>query len=265
MKKKTSCLIIVFTAVILFLACIPSVQAEGYTVQPAYGLTPDPARDTSREVSFGELTPHAMIIFLALSFSPLLVYPVEFFIWAKLFAYLGYRKADEMALFYNRNRRLVYETIIENPGINFNALVKLSGVKQAALKYHIHILGLKKKIVRFGSPESSGYFENSGKYSDLEKSILIHLRNATTRRVLGLISASPDITRKEIAGIVGITGPSVTWHTNRLARDGIIIIARDGRDARIGLSADAAGIIRGDRQVLPGLVSAENRRVDQAV
>ncbi len=88
------------------------------------------------------------------------------------------------------------------------------------------------------------------------------MRNATTRRILGLISVSTDISRKEIAGIIGITGPSVTWHTNRLARDGIVIIARDGRDARICLSRDAAGIIRSNRLVLPGLVVAEDYRAD---
>ncbi len=261
MKKRTSCLIVALTAGVLFLACIPVVQAEGYTVQPAYGLETPPAQDTSREVSFGELTPRAMVIFVALSFSPILVYPVEFFLLLKIFAYFGYRKADEMALFFNRNRRAVYEAIVENPGISFNALVTLSGVKQAALKYHIHVLELKNRIVRHGSPESSGYFENSGKYSDIEKSILIHMRNATTRRILGLVSASPDISRKEIAGIIGITGPSVTWHTNRLARDGIIIVARDGRDARVRLSAGAAGIIRGYLRASPEVVVPESPRV----
>jgi predicted transcriptional regulator len=257
MKKRACCLIVALTAGIIFLACIPAVQAEGYTVRPAYGLETGPAQDTSREVSFGELTPRAMVIFVALSFSPILVYPVEFFLFVKLFAYFGYRKADEMALFFNRNRRLVYVAIVENPGIGFNALATLSGVKQAALKYHIHILELKNRIVRHGSPESSGYFENSGRYSDLEKSILIHLRNSTTRRILAEVAAAPDISRRDIAGAVGIAGPSVTWHTNRLVRDGIIEVSRAGRDSRVRLTAGAAGVIRGNLRSFSGVVVPE--------
>ncbi len=78
MRTKTSHIIIVLTAGILFFACIPFVLAEGYTVQPAYYLVAEPIQDTSKEVSFSELTARAMIVFVVLSFSPILVYPVDF-------------------------------------------------------------------------------------------------------------------------------------------------------------------------------------------
>lgn len=255
-------MIIALATGILLFACFPSVQAGGYIVQPAYGLVTEPIEDTSKEVSFFELTPRAMVIFVALSFSPLLVYPVEFFLMLKLFAYLGYRKIDELMIFYNDNRRLIYEAITGNPGMSFNALMLTTGIKQATLKHHLHILEQKKKIVRYGTYEASGYFENSGVWNDLEKRIFIHLRNSTSRNILEIVSTSAEISRKDIARILGITGPSVTWHTNRLSRDGIITIYRYGRDIRISISRDAAAFIMANRRVHPKPVSVDCRLID---
>lgn len=262
MKKKTCNLIIALTAGILFFACIPYVQAEGYTVQPAYGLVAEPVQDTSKEVSFFELTPRAMVIFVALSFSPILVYPVEFFLMVKLFTYLGYRKIDERVVFYNNNRRLIYEAISGNPGINFNALMSLAGVNRGVLQHHLRVLELKKKIIKYNNALSVGYFDNSNGWSDLEKSIFIHLKNTTTRKILEVVSVSTEISRKDIAEIVGITGPSVTWHTNRLFHEGIITITRDGRDTRISLSREAAAAIRANHRALHNSVSVDYRDID---
>jgi predicted transcriptional regulator len=262
MKEKTSYLIIALAAGILFIICIPVVQAEGYIIQPAYGLVPEPTEDTSKEVSFFELTPRAMIIFIALSFSPILVYPVEFFLMLKIFIYLGYRKIDEMTVFYNSNRRIIYAAIAKNPGISFIALMSLTGVNRGVLQHHIHILELKIKIIRCRTAMSEGYFENCTGWSDVDKCFFIDLRNTTTRKILEVVSESTEISRKEIARILGITGPSVTWHTNRLSQDGIITITRDGRDTRISLSREAEKIIRRYPTVLLKPSSADYRRID---
>jgi predicted transcriptional regulator len=240
MKKNTCYAIIVLTAGILCFACIPIVHAEMYDVRPAYGLVSESAHDTSKEVMFSELTLRGMIIFIAMSFSPLLVYPVEFCLMLKLFVYLGYQRINELVVFYNNNRRLIYEIIAKNPGINFNSLMSLSGIKQATLKYHLRILAKKEKVIQYYTPESSGYFENNGRYNNIEKNILVYIRNEKTRRILEIISGSPYISRKEIAGIIGVTGSSVTWHTKRLFRGGIITVTRNGRNARYLLTNEAS-------------------------
>ncbi|MDD4483329.1 MAG: winged helix-turn-helix transcriptional regulator [Methanoregula sp.] len=222
-----------------------TVQARDFIIQPAYGIDAGPVQDASKEISFFELTPRAMIVFTALSISPILMNLIDLLLALKLFVYLGYRKIDEAVIFYNNNRRLIHEVIAGNPGISFSTLNAMTGIKKGVLQYHLHILELKMKIVKYDASISSGYFENNGRWNNLEKSIFISLRNFTTRKILKAISASPDsITRKEVAEMVGITGPSVTWHTNRLVMDGIISISRNGRDSRISISPDAAGIIR---------------------
>jgi predicted transcriptional regulator len=249
MKKLARLILIIVITGFLLIACISPGNAEGYTVQPAYDIVTEPVEDTSREVSFLELTPRAMIICLALSISPLLIYPVETLLMLKVFVYLGYRKFDEILFFRNRNRQRIFQAISQSPGISFSDLRQESGMSHGVLQHHLHQLEIKKKIVRHTTAMSTGYFENNG-WSGIEKSLAIDARNLTTRKILEAVLASVEISRNDIARIVNISGPAVTWHTRRLSRDEIITICRRGRDIRICLSQEAAEIVRKSRQNL---------------
>ena len=158
-------------------------------------------------ISFFDLSLREMLVAVALSFSPVLVYPVELFFSLKLFAALGYRKVGQNAILWNRNRREIFASIAANPGVRFTALERLTGIKEGTLKYHLLILETKRRIVSFGSGRSLRYFENNGRYNELEKKVFLHLQNPTTRRILEILAASPEVSRKDIAGIVGIARP----------------------------------------------------------
>jgi predicted transcriptional regulator len=122
--------------------------------------------------------------------------------------------------------------------------MSLSEVNRGVLQHHLHVLELRKRIIKYHTTISTGYFENGCGWSDMDKSMVIHMRNTTTRKILEVVFASTEVTRKDIARILGITGPSVTWHTNRLSKDRILTITRHGRDAYIRLSVEAAETIR---------------------
>ena len=220
--------------IFIFLACVPVVTAEhgGYSVTPG---NPGPVQDRSQDpvtISFFDLSLREMFVAVALSFCPVLVYPVEIFFYLKLLAALGYRKVEQNAVLGNRNRREIFASIVANPGVGFTALERLTGIKEGTLKYHLLILTMMRRIVSFGSGRSLRYFENNGRYNELEKKIFFHLQNPTTRRILEILAASPGVSRKDIAGIVGLAGPSITWHTKRLTGDGIISTSKEGKAVR---------------------------------
>ncbi|MGD0079560.1 MAG: winged helix-turn-helix transcriptional regulator [Methanoregula sp.] len=237
----------------LFLVAVPSATAGtgGYGAAPGLaGALPgqDPV-----PISFWDLTVREMLIAVSLSFCPVLMYPVEIFFFLKMMAALGYRKVERNAVLWNRNRQKIYDCIAANPGVKFNALERLTGVKEGTLKYHVLILGMKRRIVSFGSGRSVRYFENNGRYSELEKKVFLHLQNPTTRRILEILASSPEVSRKEIAGILGIAGPSITWHTKRLSGDGIITTSKKGRAVRYTLCPAGADIFRRFRGQDPGM------------
>ena len=185
-----------------------------------------------------------MAIALALSFFPLLVFPIELIFVLKVFAFLGYRKISQCAIFDNHNRQKIYDAVRVNPAISFSELSRVTGVKPGTLKYHLALLMLKRKIVSFECKGTVNYFENSDNYTILEKNIFRQLRNATTRRILRVLIASPDVSRKDIVETIGITGPSVTWHTNQLSRYGIISITKNGRNVHYELTDEAIRFLK---------------------
>ena len=63
-----------------------------------------------------------MAIALALSFFPLLVFPIELIFVLKVFAFLGYRKISPCAIFDNHNRQKIYDAVRVNPAILFSEL-----------------------------------------------------------------------------------------------------------------------------------------------
>ncbi|MGA9087457.1 MAG: winged helix-turn-helix transcriptional regulator [Methanoregula sp.] len=231
---------------IFLVACVPAVTASygGYSVAPGDA---DAAQDQPQDpepVSFFDLSLREMLVAVALSFSPVLVYPVELFFYLKVFAALGYRKVGQNAILWNRNRREIFASIAANPGVRFTALERLTGIKEGTLKYHLLILEAKRRIVSFGSGRSLRYFENNGRYNELEKKVFFHLQNPTTRRILEILAASPEVSRKDIVGIMGIAGPSITWHTKRLAGDGIISTSKEGRAVRYTLCPAGLNVFR---------------------
>jgi predicted transcriptional regulator len=117
-------------------------------------------------------------------------------------------------------------------------------MKEGTLKYHLLVLGMRRRIVSFGTGKSVRYFENNGRYSELEKKVFLHLQNPTTRRILGVLVSYPEVSRKDIAGIMGVTGPSISWHTKRLSGDGIITTRKKGRAVRYTLCPAGANIFR---------------------
>ncbi|MFA7694570.1 MAG: winged helix-turn-helix transcriptional regulator [Methanoregula sp.] len=230
----------------IFLACVPAVTADygGYSVAPGETGAADGQPQDPEPVSFFDLSLREMLIAVALSFCPVLVYPVELFFSLKLLAALGYRKVEKNAILGNRNRRKIFASIAANPGVRFVVLERLTGIKEGTLKYHLLILETKRRIVSFGSGRSLRYFENNGRYNTLEKKVFLHLQNPTTRRILGILAASPEVSRKDIAGIVGIAGPSITWYTKRLSGDGIISTSKKGRAVRYTLCPAGLEIFR---------------------
>jgi len=230
--------------ILILLVAVPFAMADtgGYSVTPGpAGALPGPAQDPV-PISFWDLTLREMLIAVSLSFCPVLVYPVEIFFFLKLMTVLGYRKVERNAVSYNRNRQIIFDCITANPGIRFHALERMTGMKEGTLKYHLLILAMKNRIVSFGSEKSVRYFENNGRYSEIEKKLFLYLQNRTTRRILEILATSPEVSRKDLAGIVGIAGPSISWHTKRLSGDGIITTERKGSAVRYTLCPACIGI-----------------------
>lgn len=233
-----------------FLVLLVSFQwlgifSGGYVVEPATDA--DIANRTpleTKEVTFWELPPRVMILYLALSVSPLLVYPVELLFLLKIFGLFGYRMITSRSVLANGTRRRIFEMIQANPGIRFMEIAQATGVKAGSLRYHLGILRLSGKISSVSREGRPGYFENGNRFSELEKAILKHMKNRTSRKIFRLLMATREMSRAGIAEELGISRPSVTWYMHRLHHDGIIDIRTVDRNTKYTIQEEADPILR---------------------
>jgi predicted transcriptional regulator len=221
-------------------ASLPGLSHHGYVVTPATDA--DSEGQTGADpvhVTFWELPLRLMVISVILSFSPLLLYPVELFFVFQGIAVLGYRKITAGNVLGSPKRSLIYETIKVNPGIYFNALSRETGLNRGSLRYHLALMRITGMISVLTTETDIRYFENSGKFSETEQKVLKFLRNDKERAIFEYLINNPSTTRGDLERILGISGATVTWHTNRLCDAGILTVARSGKTARYLIDPDA--------------------------
>jgi len=222
-----------------FIVPVVSANIGGYTVEPITSdMDPGMPLETVKG-SVWSLTPLDIATILALSISPLLLFPVELFFFLKIFVYLGYRKIRRINVLDNNARCTVYQCIQDNPGIFFMEISNQTHVKPGTLRYHLGILEVTGKITLLKSRGHSRYFENSGRFSVMEQKIVRFLRNDTERSIFTNLLRNPETTRKDLETCLGISGAAVSWHMNRLREEGVLLINKTGRNARYELSPDA--------------------------
>jgi predicted transcriptional regulator len=222
----------------IFLVPVVSAEMGGYTVEPApQGVDAGTPVDMV-PVPFGQLPPREMATDIALTISPLLLFPVELFFLLKVFAFLGYRKIFRGNVLAHSDSNSVYLCIRENPGIYFMEISHKTHIKPGTLRYHLGILEIMGKISLLQTQGHSRYFENSGKFPVLEQKIIRYLRNETERSIFTCLLTNPETTRKDLENRLGISGAAVSWHMNRLREEGVLTINKTGRNARYELSPE---------------------------
>lgn len=223
---------------------IVSGNTGGYEV---VSISPDTLSGTPHDpvpVSFWDLSPRVMAIGIALSFFPLLLFPIEFIFLLKILCCLGYRKVSCDPVFRNKNRARIYTVIREHPGINFPALSRITRIKRPTTRYHLAVLSCHRKITGVHNHNTTCYFENNGQFSGFEKQMISQLENNIARTIVETLATCPGISRRNLVEKIGIAGSSVTWYTNHLSRGGIITVRKNGRDASYTLTNEAKEFFR---------------------
>lgn len=224
--------------------CFAEANPNGYTVEPAV-----PGMDTGTPletvpVEFWDLPPEIMVLSLAMTVSVSLGVPLEFFLLIKLYAYLGYRKVTRKFVLENNARNQLFRVIQDNPGIYFNSLERMTGIRHGTLRYHLFILRTTGKITTLQRSGDVRYFENCGMFSDKEKMVLRYIQNDTDNLILTLLLRNPGMARKDLTEKTGMSGPLVTWYIKRLRDDGIIHAQKQGRFVRYTVNPEVMQYLR---------------------
>jgi predicted transcriptional regulator len=233
-RALVSALLLIFLTVALVSPVVALPQ--GYIVEPAFGSVGKAAPDVV-PITFWNLTFREMVIIGALIISPAFVFPVELFFALKLLTCFGFRRIARSNILESTIRNTLYSLIRSRPGISFVELLQVTGISRGALTYHMTLMRFSGKIILLENHGITSYFENTGKYDQGEQKVLKYLRQDTDRQILVTLAASPMMSRRDFEHMLGISGPTITWHMKRLIDDGLLDIHKDGRFSRYELSA----------------------------
>ncbi|PKL60289.1 MAG: hypothetical protein CVV33_03445 [Methanomicrobiales archaeon HGW-Methanomicrobiales-4] len=150
----------------------------------------------------------------------------------KYYAVRGYRRISGRNVLDHVMRQKIYDQIITHPGVDLKTLISLSEINAHTLRYHLAKMESGSKIRVTTTGGVCHYFENHGKYSDDEQVLISRLFASGSSRILHLVSIYPGLTRGELAGHLGVAGPTVSRSISHLIDDKLIRPERDGRCTR---------------------------------
>lgn len=219
---------------LVLLTLVFLVQGAGaYEVTSGYDHPPSGDPLTPHEVAPWELPLYVLVYSLSLA-------PLDLFTWSSAWFFLRIRQAGS-ALLDHPVRGAIYRCIRACPGIHLRALSATTGTPMGTLRYHLDLLYQNHKVTVLQEDGRLMFYENSGTYSLTQQRLLKHLRSPTTREILCEVLRQPGMSRKDVAGLVGISGPAVHWHMKKLEEDGFVTEKRSGRTTRYYISDNIAG------------------------
>ena len=139
----------------------------------------------------------------------------------------------------NQNRSSILNYIVGNPGCTAPEVSRGKYINMGTVRYHIQRLESEGKIVLKKIGKFTRLYRNSSTYNDREMVIASHVRNATSRQLIGAILESPGMTNHNLSERFNLDKSTVYVHMQKLINDDIIVSQIDGKQKRYFINESA--------------------------
>jgi len=141
---------------------------------------------------------------------------------------LDVKVAERPASVFNNSTRIeIYDFIKANPGVQFRGICSQLGLSIGLAQFHLGVLK-KAGLISFIRDGRYKRFFEPKKFSNKEMEIISLLRHDTTRSIIKTMLEGKKISHSELACQLSITSQGLTWHMNRLKKDGVVQESKDG-------------------------------------
>ncbi|MGC1132659.1 MAG: winged helix-turn-helix transcriptional regulator [Nitrososphaeraceae archaeon] len=119
-------------------------------------------------------------------------------------------------------RKDIYNFISKNPGIRYRELIRLAGISNGVLTYHLCLLEKSGeiKVERLSNKKVTRYFVANIPKEDSD--IISCLRGKVIRNIIFFVLENEFCTFSEIVDHVGKAPSTISWHIKKLREAGIL-------------------------------------------
>src|SRR5690348_9073267 len=131
-------------------------------------------------------------------------------------------------------RKRIVNFVQENPGMHLRAMAEQLAMPVSTLEYHCYQL---TRHGRLATREDGGFkaFYPADGMDRRDKDILYLVRHDVPRRICTHLVLTPGANPKDLKHVVGLSGPTLSFHLAKLKRAGLVREEPDGRTKRLFL------------------------------
>ena len=124
----------------------------------------------------------------------------------------------------HKNRSKILKYIVKSPGVRYRELLRLTGLANGVLSYHLKILEESRgiKVNRDGIKMTRYYPKN---IKPKEFHVIAYTRNSTSRQIIQLLLKQGHSTFKDIVKHTNKVPSTISWHLKRLENGKIISVS----------------------------------------
>jgi predicted transcriptional regulator len=154
----------------------------------------------------------------------------------------GHSYPPEKTVVSQTTQSRVYDCIKAHPGIHLRKIGRELGLATGDVQYHLYKLEKEGRVnsIRNGLYKS---FYPSNLFGEAQKRILGILSQDTAREVLLNIIRNPNTSQEELALVLKVSQPTISWHVKRLVELGILQKEQKGRSVAYQVLIEGAEIL----------------------
>lgn len=130
------------------------------------------------------------------------------------------------------NRKRIFETIRQNPGVHFRDLQRRTSMPIGVLSYHLEYL-VERGLLTADKQESYTRYFPGGQLGRDKQRMLAALRQEIPRGIILFLLMNPGATHGQVLGSFTISGGTLSYHIKKLVSGGLIRIEKAGRESRM--------------------------------
>ena len=145
----------------------------------------------------------------------------------------GYHTLSIDDLFENENRKKIIKTILEEPGIHNNELLRRCNLQKGQLQWHLQVLVQYNIIKKEKIGQYSTFFPSLNKIAQENNHNLVFSKSKTFFKILNMIEDNPGINSSKIASNLNLNKSSVKYHVDRFIEEKMISCEKNGHIIRL--------------------------------